>query len=61
MIDSKGPDEWSQVHCCPGCGCWSERIHGSYLRLPRDLSTAGKFVVALLQVWRFVCEEESCA
>lgn len=26
---------------CPGCGCWSRRIHGSYLRVPRDLPTAG--------------------
>ncbi|WP_373295041.1 transposase family protein [Streptomyces fuscichromogenes] len=27
---------------CPGCGCWSGRIHGSYVRFPRDLPTAGK-------------------
>ncbi|WP_405467663.1 transposase family protein [Streptomyces canus] len=45
---------------CPGCGCWSGRIHGSYLRLPRDLPTAGKFVGVSLRVRRFVCEEESC-
>ncbi|MFE9288653.1 ISL3 family transposase [Streptomyces olivaceus] len=45
---------------CPGCGCWSGRIHGSYLRFPRDLPTAGKFVVMSLRVRRFVCEEESC-
>lgn len=45
---------------CPGCGCWSGRIHGSYLRFPRDLPTAGKFVVVSLRVRRFVCEEESC-
>ncbi|MGW6145376.1 transposase family protein [Streptomyces sp. NPDC055140] len=45
---------------CPGCGCWSGRIHGSYLRLPRDLPTAGKFVVVSLRVRSFVCEEESC-
>ncbi|WP_157878728.1 ISL3 family transposase [Streptomyces sp. CT34] len=44
---------------CPGCGCWSGRIHGSYLRFPRDLPTAGKFVVVSLRVRRFVCEEES--
>ncbi|WP_392957650.1 transposase family protein [Streptomyces sp. LN245] len=29
---------------CPGCGRWSGRIHGSYLRFPRDLPTAGKLV-----------------
>ncbi|MFJ2577435.1 ISL3 family transposase [Kitasatospora aureofaciens] len=45
---------------CPGCGCWSGRIHGSYLRFPRDLPTARKFVVVSLRVRRFVCEEESC-
>lgn len=45
---------------CPGCGCWSGRIHGSYLRFPRDLPTAGKFLVVSLRVRRFVCEEESC-
>ncbi|MFJ9713892.1 transposase family protein [Streptomyces sp. NPDC101234] len=45
---------------CPGCGCWSGRIHGSYLRFPRDLPTAGKFVVVSLRVRRFVCEEEPC-
>ncbi|MGX1854428.1 transposase family protein [Streptomyces sp. NPDC055299] len=45
---------------CPGCGCWSGRIHGSYLRLPHDLPTAGKFVVVSSRVRRFVCHEESC-
>ncbi|MET7802033.1 transposase family protein [Streptomyces decoyicus] len=45
---------------CPGCGCWSGRMHGSYLRFPRDLPTAGKFVVVSLRVRRFVCEEGSC-
>ncbi|MFE7046336.1 ISL3 family transposase [Streptomyces atratus] len=45
---------------CPGCGYWSVRIHGSYLRFPRDLPTAGKFVVVSLRVRRFVCGEDSC-
>lgn len=45
---------------CPGRGCWSARIHGSYLRFPRDLPTAGKFVVASLRVRRLVCEEKPC-
>ena len=26
---------------CPGCGYLSGRIHGSYLRFPHDLPTAG--------------------
>lgn len=40
---------------CPGCGCWSGRIHGSYLRFPRDVPAVGKFVVVSLRVrscWR---------
>ncbi|MFG3025626.1 transposase [Streptomyces sp. NPDC048254] len=47
---------------CPGAGagrCWSGRIHGSCLRFPRDLPTAGKVGVVSLRVRRF-CEEESC-
>ncbi|MFD8817559.1 transposase family protein [Streptomyces sp. NPDC059627] len=45
---------------CPGCGCLSGRIHGSYLRFPHDLPTAGKSVVVALRVRRFVCAEDSC-
>ncbi|MDX2291821.1 MULTISPECIES: ISL3 family transposase [Streptomyces] len=45
---------------CPGCRCWSGRVHGSYLRFPRDLPTAGKLVVVSLRVRRFVCLEGSC-
>ncbi|MFI1294070.1 transposase family protein [Streptomyces sp. NPDC020792] len=45
---------------CPGCGCWSGRMHRSYLRFPRDLPAVGKFVVVPLRVRRFVCAEESC-
>lgn len=45
---------------CPGRGCWPGRVHGSYPRFPRDLPTAGKFVVVSLRVRRFVCEEDSC-
>ncbi|WP_157856060.1 ISL3 family transposase [Streptomyces aureocirculatus] len=45
---------------CPECGCWSSRIHGSYLRFPRDLPTAGKLVVVSLRVRRFVCADDSC-
>ncbi|MFD9280220.1 transposase family protein [Streptomyces mirabilis] len=45
---------------CPGCGCWSGRIHGSYVGIPRDLPAAGKFVVVSLRVRRFVCAEDSC-
>ncbi|MER6917074.1 ISL3 family transposase [Streptomyces sp. NPDC000594] len=50
-----------QQATCPACGCWSSRIHGSYLRFPRDLPAADKFVVVSLGVRRFVCAEESCS
>ncbi|MFJ8363813.1 ISL3 family transposase [Streptomyces sp. NPDC093984] len=46
---------------CSRCGCWSDRIHGSYLRFPHDLPAAGKLVVLSLRVRRFVCVEESCS
>ncbi|NUP38400.1 MAG: hypothetical protein HOY76_15630 [Streptomyces sp.] len=39
----------------------SGRIHGSYLRFPHDLPTAGKSVVLALRVRRFVCTEGSCS
>ncbi|MEU3855624.1 transposase family protein [Streptomyces sp. NPDC029554] len=45
---------------CPRCACWSDRIHGSYLRLPRDLPAVGRFVVVSLRVRRFVCMQGSC-
>ncbi|WP_158795044.1 transposase family protein [Streptomyces sp. NRRL S-337] len=45
---------------CPGCEGWSRRIHGSYLRFPRDLPAAGKLLVMSLRVRRFVCAEETC-
>ncbi|MEV6175350.1 ISL3 family transposase [Streptomyces sp. NPDC051954] len=49
-----------QEAACPGCGCRSGRVHGSYLRFPRDLPLAGKCVVVALRVRRFVCTETSC-
>lgn len=45
---------------CPDCGCPSRRIHGSYLRFPHDLPTAGKSAVVALRVRRFVCAEGTC-
>ncbi|MGW7103258.1 NF041680 family putative transposase [Streptomyces sp. NPDC054838] len=35
---------------CPSCGRWSARVHGSYLRFPSDLPTAGRRVVLSLKV-----------
>lgn len=45
---------------CPGCGSWSGRLHGSYLRFPTDLSVAGRRVVLRLRVRCFTCEVGSC-
>lgn len=45
---------------CPGCGVWSSRVHGSYLRFPADLPSAGRNVVLRLHVRRFVCADPSC-
>ncbi|MEV7994506.1 transposase family protein [Streptomyces sp. NPDC086077] len=42
---------------CPGCGSWSGRVHGSYLRFPADLPVAGRRVMLQLRVRRFTCEE----
>ncbi|MFH9611382.1 transposase family protein [Streptomyces sp. NPDC017448] len=45
---------------CPGCGSWSGRVHGSYLRFPAALPVAGRRVVVRLRVRRFTCEDVSC-
>ncbi|WP_399123189.1 transposase family protein [Streptomyces sp. N2A] len=38
---------------CPGCAAWSSRVHGSYLRFPADLPSAGRRVVLCLHIRRF--------
>ncbi|MFC8146797.1 transposase family protein [Streptomyces paradoxus] len=40
---------------CPGCGVWTSRVHGSYLRFPADVPSAGRKVVLRLRVRRFAC------
>ncbi|MEU5431690.1 ISL3 family transposase [Streptomyces olivoreticuli] len=45
---------------CPGCGGWSSRVHGSYLRFPADVPSAGRRVVLCLRVRRFTCGNASC-
>ncbi|WP_374211711.1 transposase family protein [Streptomyces sp. YS415] len=44
---------------CSGCGCRSDRIHGPYLRFPRDLPAVGKFVVVSLRVRRPEPQDQS--
>lgn len=45
---------------CPGCGAWSARVHGSYLRFPADVPSAGRSVVLRLRVRRFTCRTTEC-
>ncbi|MCX5300428.1 ISL3 family transposase [Streptomyces sp. NBC_00193] len=45
---------------CPGCGVWSERVHGSYLRYPSDLPSCGRPMVVALRVRRFICAQGAC-
>ncbi|MFI2765387.1 ISL3 family transposase [Streptomyces echinatus] len=55
------------AHCttdgalCPVCGVWSNRVHGSYLRFPADVPSAGRSVVLRLRVRRFACRNSDCA
>ncbi|MGW3911482.1 transposase family protein [Streptomyces sp. NPDC005070] len=55
------------AHCttdgalCPVCGVWSNRVHGSYLRFPADVPSAGRSVVLRLRVRRFACGNSDCA
>ncbi|MEV7523903.1 transposase family protein [Streptomyces sp. NPDC091371] len=44
----------------PGCGRWSNRIHGSYLRFPADLPSVRRRVVLRLRVRRLICAGTSC-
>jgi transposase len=46
---------------CPGCGTWSARVHGSYVRQVRDLPLGSRPVLIHLAVRRFVCPNPACA
>ncbi|WP_309055319.1 ISL3 family transposase [Streptomyces sp.] len=46
---------------CPACEVWSNRVHGSYLRFPVDVPSAGRSVVLQLRVRRFACGNSGCA
>ncbi|MCX5191997.1 transposase family protein [Streptomyces sp. NPDC059837] len=45
---------------CPACEVWSNRVHGSYLRFPADVPSAGRSVVLQLRVRRFACGNSRC-
>ncbi|UXY17383.1 ISL3 family transposase [Streptomyces cynarae] len=46
---------------CPECGTCSSRVHGSYLRFPADVPSAGRSVVLQLRVRRFASRNTACA
>src|SRR5579875_2738558 len=46
---------------CPGCAQPSARIHGHYQRTVCDLPCAGRAVILLLTVRRFVCTTPTCS
>ena len=46
---------------CPGCGAWSSRVHGSYVRQVRDLPVGGRPVLIHLAVRRYLCLNAACA
>ncbi|MFF0291767.1 transposase family protein [Streptomyces sp. NPDC005262] len=45
----------------PGCGAWSAQVHGSYLRYPTNVPSAGRSVVLQLRVRRFACRTAECS
>ncbi|MEU3830082.1 transposase family protein [Streptomyces sp. NPDC029080] len=45
---------------CPACRVRSNRVHGSYLRFPADVPSAGRSVVLQLRVRRFACRNSEC-
>ena len=50
----------TQTACCPGCGCWSGRVHGGYQRRLADAAVAGRRAVVDLLVKRFICSTAGC-
>ncbi|MFG2987331.1 transposase family protein [Streptomyces sp. NPDC048258] len=45
---------------CPGCGCFSGRVHDRYQRRLKDLPLAEQSFVIRLTVRRFVCGSADC-
>jgi hypothetical protein len=52
---------WPAGAACPGCGTWSSRVHGSYVRQVRDLPLGGRPVLIHLAMRRFLCQNPACA
>src|SRR5260370_30763521 len=45
---------------CPACHQFSTRIHGCYQRTVADLPCAGRNVLLMLTVRKFVCSAPTC-
>ncbi|MEV2223984.1 transposase family protein [Nocardia vinacea] len=45
---------------CPGCGTASGRVHSRYRRRLADAAIAGRTLVLLLVVRRFICANTGC-
>ncbi|MFG2903253.1 transposase family protein [Streptomyces zaomyceticus] len=45
---------------CPGCGVWSAKVHGFYLRFPAGVPSAGRRVVLQVRFRRFACRNVEC-
>ncbi|MEU0213362.1 ISL3 family transposase [Streptomyces canus] len=45
---------------CPGCGCFTDRVHDRYQRRLQDLPLGEQTVVILLTVRRFLCGSVHC-
>lgn len=46
---------------CPGCGCWSARVHSRYQRCLSDAALGGAEVLICLRVRRFLCATSDCS
>ncbi|RKH57290.1 transposase family protein [Corallococcus llansteffanensis] len=46
---------------CPSCQTPSTSVHGSYVRRPTDLPSAGRAVQPELRVRRFCCRNPECS
>jgi hypothetical protein len=45
---------------CPGCGCFSDRVHDRYQRRLKDLPLAEQGLAIRLTVRRFICGSADC-
>ncbi|MBF6303188.1 transposase family protein, partial [Nocardia amamiensis] len=54
-------DITAQGASCPGCTCWSVRVHSRYQRCLSDAAVGGTETLICLRVRRFYCDNPDCA